>query len=109
MNPRARSAFSGLGVAAPALLVLVSGACGIASVGILRRRRWGHRVAVGLISVNLVGDAVNAALGIEPRAAVGVPIAGALLFYLLSRRVRGYFGGGNGRREDEPGARTMSR
>ena len=28
LNPRARTAFSGLGVAAPALLVLVAGACG---------------------------------------------------------------------------------
>jgi len=104
LNPRARLAFSGLGIAAPALLVLVAAACGIACVGILRRRMWGHRAAVGLISLNLVGDTVNAALGIEPRAAVGIPVAGALLVYLLSRRVRGYFGAGNGRREAEPGA-----
>ena len=104
LNPRARTAFSGLGVAAPALLVLVAGACGIASVGIFRRRTWGHRTAVGLISMNLVGDTVNAALGIEPRAAVGIPIAGALLVYLLSRRVRGYFGVANGRREADPDA-----
>ena len=103
LNPRARTAFSGLGFAAPALLVLVAAACGVASVGIFRRRRWGHRTAVGLISLNLLGDTVNAALGIEPRAAVGIPIAGALLVYLLSRRVRGYFGG-EGRRGAEPGA-----
>jgi hypothetical protein len=74
-----------LGIAAPALLVLVAALCGIASVGILRRRRWGYRTAVELISVNLVGDAVDAALGIEPRAAVGIPIARGLLAYLLSR------------------------
>jgi hypothetical protein len=42
--------------------------------------------------VNVTGDVVNAALGIEPRALVGVPIVALILWYLFSRRVRGYFG-----------------
>jgi hypothetical protein len=50
---------------------------------------------VGLI-VNLTGDVVNAALGIEPRAWVGVPIVALVLWYLLSRKVKDFFRGASG-------------
>ena len=39
----------------------------------------------------LIGDLLNAAVGIEPRALVGVPIVALVLGYLFSRRVRGFF------------------
>ncbi len=48
-------------------------------------------MGVGLLIVNGTGDLINAALGIEPRAAVGVPIVGLLLWYLSSRKVRAFF------------------
>jgi hypothetical protein len=40
----------------------------------------------------MTGDILNAALGIEPRAVVGVPVVALILWYLFSRRVRGFFG-----------------
>jgi hypothetical protein len=41
--------------------------------------------------VNLLGDAVCAVSGIEPSAAIGVPIGAALVAYLWSARVREFF------------------
>jgi ABC-type branched-subunit amino acid transport system permease subunit len=92
LNPRARVAFSGLGLWAAALLAVVSAACAAAGVGLFRGRRWGHRLAIGLLVFNLLGDVLNTVLGTEPRAAIGIPIAGALVVYLWTVRVRKYFG-----------------
>jgi hypothetical protein len=94
LNPRAREAFAGMGVWAPLLLAFVSLACGAAAYGLWRGRRWGHRVAVGLLVVHLVADVVNVVLGTEPRAIVGIPVVVLLLVYLATAKVRGYFAGG---------------
>jgi hypothetical protein len=91
LNPRARTAFSSMGVWAPVLLITVSIACGIAAFGLWRGRRWGYRVATGLLVVNLIGDVANVVLGTEPRAIVGIPIVALLLFYLSRPGVRRYF------------------
>lgn len=92
-NPRARLALTGWGVWAVVLMAVVSSVCAASAVGLWRGSRWGHPLAVGLLSVNLAADAMNAALGIERRAVVGVPIAGAIIVYLLTARVRRYFSG----------------
>jgi hypothetical protein len=91
LNPRARTAFSGMGIWAPVLLGVVSAACGIAAVGFWRGRHWGYRVGTGLLAVNLIGDVANVALGTEPRAIVGIPIVVLLLFYLSRPGARRYF------------------
>ncbi len=91
LNPRARDAFTSLGLGSVALLAVVSVACGSSAVGLWRGARWGYRLALGLLVVNLLGDILNATLGAEPRAAIGVPIAGAIVAYLGSRRVRRFF------------------
>src|SRR5215210_5903625 len=49
LNPRARTAFSSMGAWAPVLLITVSAACGAAAFGLWRGRRWGYRVATGLL------------------------------------------------------------
>jgi hypothetical protein len=91
LNPRARTAFSFMGVWAPVLLIVVSSACGTAAWGLWQGRRWGHRLAVGIFAFNLLGDTANVVLGTEPRAIVGIPITALLLFYLFRPRVRRYF------------------
>jgi uncharacterized membrane protein (DUF2068 family) len=73
------------------LLTTVSVFCATAGVGLWRGARWGHRIAVGLIAVNLVANVTNVILGIEPRAIVGMPIAAVILAYLMSAKVRGFF------------------
>jgi hypothetical protein len=92
LNPHAYEGLSRLGIWASVLLFVVSFGCAGAAIGLWRRRRWGHLLALIIISINLVGDLANAVTGAEPRAIVGVPIAGAILWYLLSRQVRGFFG-----------------
>jgi hypothetical protein len=91
LNPRAHDAFQRLGSASPAVLGVVSVACASAAAGLAWRRRWGHRLAVALLGVNLLGDVLNVALGVEPRALVGVPIVAALLWYLTRPRVSASF------------------
>ena len=92
LNPRARESFSRLGPWAPLLLTVVCVACAACAYGFFRGRRWGYWLGAAGLLVNMTGDVVNAALGIEPRAAVGVPIVGLILWYLASRPVRDFFG-----------------
>ncbi len=91
LNPRAREAFGPMGAWAVALLAVVCIACALSAIGLWRGRRWGHRLAAGVLAVNLAGDAANAILGIERRAIFGIPVAISLLAFLGSRRVRSFF------------------
>ena len=96
LNPRARGAFVSMGSLGPILLGVVSAACALAAPGLLRGRSWGYWLAVGLLSVNLLGDVVNVGLGTEPRALAGVPIVTAVLVFLATERVRRFFRRGAG-------------
>ena len=91
LNPRGHEALSGMGIWAPLLLGTVCLACTAAACGFHLGKRWGYRLGIGLLLVNLTGDLINAALGIEPRAVIGVPIVALILWYLSSSRVRWFF------------------
>lgn len=91
LNPRAHQAFSSMGFAAISLMGTVCFACAAAAMGLWHGRRWGRWLAIGLLSVNMLGDLVNSVLGIEPRAVIGVPVVLVLLLFLFSRRVRIFF------------------
>ena len=73
------------------MMILVAAACASAAVGLWTRRLWGYRLAVGLLSVNLVGDVLNGFLRGDWRTLIGVPIGGVMLGYLLRRRTREQF------------------
>jgi hypothetical protein len=91
LNPRAREAFADTGTWAPLLLGGVCLACAAAAYGFFTGRLWGYRLGIALLVVNLAGDLINAGLGIEPRAVVGLPVVALLLWYLSSFRVRRFF------------------
>jgi hypothetical protein len=91
LNPRARLEFGNLGFWAPALMVTVSTGCAASALGLWRGARWGHVLALSMLAVNLVGDALNVLLGVEPRAVIGIPIVAVLIGYLITRRVRSFF------------------
>jgi hypothetical protein len=91
LNPHGHAGLLRIGLWAVVLLFGASAFCGAAAIGLWRRARWGHVVAIVLIAINLLSDLVNTVLGTEPRAIVGVPLALAILFYLVTRRVRNYF------------------
>jgi hypothetical protein len=88
LNPRAREGFAGMGAWAIVLMCAVSIACALAATGLWRGARWGYWLAIALLTINLIGDIINAVTGTEPRAAVGVPIVIAILAFLTSKRVR---------------------
>ncbi len=91
LNPRGHEGFLRLGPLVWLILLPVSLACLVSAFGLYSGRRWGWRLAVALLLINLAGDLLNFGLGIEPRAIVGVPIVGLLLWYLRSSRVQLFF------------------
>lgn len=91
LNPHGHEGLLRIGYWAVVLLFAASASCAGAAVGLWKRARWGHILAIILIGINLLSDLVNAILGTEPRAIVGVPIALLLILYLLTKRVRNYF------------------
>jgi hypothetical protein len=70
------------------LMASVSLACGSCAFGLWKGARWGHPAALGPLAIDLMGDFLNALFGAEPRALVGVLVAGALIAYLMTGRVR---------------------
>ena len=79
-----------MGSWAVVLMTTVSIACSLSAIGLWRGAPWGLRFAVVVLVVNAVGDLANAILREDPRTLVGLPIAGAMILYLISRR-RGRF------------------
>jgi hypothetical protein len=95
LNPQAHEAFLRMGGWAVGLMAVVGLACALAARGLWLRTRWGYRLALGVLTVNLIGDTANACLRGDLRTLIGLPIGGALIAYLLSRRVRHLFTGTN--------------
>ena len=91
LNPDAHRAFQQMGGWSILLMATVGTACLLSAIGLGRRARWGHHLAIGILGVNLVGDAVGAVLRHDLRTLIGVPIGGAMILYLLSKRVLRYF------------------
>ena len=91
LNPRAFRELAPYGkiVGIPFLLLGVTLA--VAGVGWFKCRLWGWRLAVAVIATQVLGDLVNVFQGRVVEGGLGVAIAGALLFYLLSANVKAVF------------------
>lgn len=63
LNPTGHEGLLRIGLWAIVLLFGASASCAAAAVGLWRRARWGHNIAIGLIAINLLSDVVNAVLG----------------------------------------------
>jgi uncharacterized membrane protein (DUF2068 family) len=83
LNPEARAAFQSIGPAAIALMFVVGTGCAFAAVGLWRNMRWGVNVAIVVLSANLIGDLFNTVWRQDYRTLIGLPIAGAMIFYLV--------------------------
>ena len=90
-NPRARFELQKIGGWGIALMVSVCIACALAAIGLVKRKRWGHRLAIALIVVSATGDIVNAISYSDPQMLVGVPVAAVMVWYLLTRQIRAEF------------------
>lgn len=86
LNPRARDGLTAMGVWALLLMSLVSVACAAAALGLWHRTRWGLWTAITILSLNLAGDAANAAIARDWRTLIGLPVGGFMLLYLLIQR-----------------------
>jgi hypothetical protein len=91
LNPKIYRQLSPFGSKLGILLLILSAALLMSGIGWFRRRRWGWRLAVAIIATQVLGDIINLVRGDWLRGGTGVVIAGALLMYLLSSRIRVVF------------------
>ncbi len=87
LKPEAHVEFQKIGSASIALMAVVGAACGLAAVGLARSAEWGRRLAIGILTINLVGDSLNALLRHDPKTLIGLPIGGLMILYLLKRKL----------------------
>jgi hypothetical protein len=82
LNPDAHFAFQSFGSWSIAIMLVVGTACLFAAIGLWRGARWGTRVAIMILVVNMVGDLSNALVNRDFRTLFGLPIAAAMIVYL---------------------------
>ena len=86
LNPDAHAAFQSLGKMSILLMLIVGTACAFAATGLARSRLWGRNLGLIILAVNLVGDSINAFARHDLRTLIGLPIGGAMIFYLVQAR-----------------------
>jgi hypothetical protein len=91
LNPRAHQQLAPFGRTIGIPFLLLSASLGAAAVGWFQHRPWGWRLAVFIVSAQVLGDLGNVFLGHFIEGGVGVAIAAALLVYLLRANVRAIF------------------
>ena len=83
LNPEARVAFKSLGNWAIALMSVVGIGCASAAIGMWRGTLWGIQLGTVILLLNIIGDLVNVVARHDYRSLIGLPIAGAMIFYLV--------------------------
>jgi len=82
LNPQARVAFRSLGAWSSLVMLGVGTACALAAIGLWKGKLWGTRLAIIILSANIVGDLANVFFRSDYRALIGLPIGGFMIFYL---------------------------
>src|SRR2546425_6993073 len=91
LNPEAYRALTELGAWGMLLMAAVAIACALAAIGLWIQAQWGRRLAIGILAINLLGDVMNTVTHGDLRTLIGIPIGGAMIFYLLRARTRAQF------------------
>lgn len=86
LNPDAHLAFQSIGRWSVLLMAMVGIGCALAAIGLWIRALWGIRLALTILSLNIMGDLFNALVRHDYRALIGLPIGGAMIFYLARYR-----------------------
>jgi hypothetical protein len=86
LRPDARADFDEMGDWSVALMAAVGAALGLAAFGLARGAEWGRRLAIGVLTVNLVGDLANVIFRGDVRTLIGLPIGALMIWYLSSRK-----------------------
>ncbi len=82
LNPEAHVAFQWIGRLSILLMAILGVACALAAIALARNAKWGRWLGIVILAANLVGDLTNAFVRHDLRTLIGVPIAGAMIFYL---------------------------
>jgi hypothetical protein len=90
VNPGGHQGLAAMHGWAVLAMVATSAACGVAAVGLWRRRPWGYTTAVCILGLQMLGDIAKVISGREPRAIVGVPVVALLVFYLSRPAIRAW-------------------
>jgi hypothetical protein len=93
LNPTAYQQLSPSGSKIGILFLFLAILLVLSGVGWFKRRLWGWRLAVAIIATHVLGDITNLVRGDWLHGGIGVIIAGALLLYLLTPRVKAVFSG----------------
>ena len=84
LKPEAQTQFLTIGRgASAALMATVATGCGFAAVGLARNSEWGHRIAIGILTINLIGDSLNALFMHDAKTLIGLPIGGVMILFLV--------------------------
>jgi len=84
LNPDARLAFQSLGYWSLVLMLSIGTACLFAAIGLWRAKLWGTWLALVILSINMLGDLANVFARHDYRGLIGVPVAGAMIFFLFA-------------------------
>lgn len=104
LNPEARVALRHIGNTSILLMLFVGAACAFAAVGLWQSSRWGVRLAIAILSTNILGDLLNYFIRHDSRALIGIPIGGLMIACLVryhrvsdrhNRKEASYSGGTN--------------
>jgi hypothetical protein len=63
-------------------MIMVGTGCAAAAIGLWQGALWGVRTALVILSLNIIGDVTGALVRHDYRALIGLPIGGAMIFYL---------------------------
>jgi hypothetical protein len=85
LRPEAQTEFQKLGNWSALLMATVGLACGLAGLGLARQTVWGLRLAIGILTVNLIGDSLTAWFRHDWRTLIGLPIGGLMIWYLVRK------------------------
>src|SRR2546423_7748082 len=91
LNPYSHRALTELGAWGILLMAAIAIACALAAIGLWIQAQWGRRLAVGILAINVLGDVMNAVTRGDLRTLIGIPVGGAMIFYLLRARTRAQF------------------
>jgi hypothetical protein len=91
LNAAAYRQLAPLGWRVGILFLGLGAALAAAGVGWFRRSRWGWKLALVIIAIQVAVDLVNLLRGDFVRGGAGVVVAGGLLLYLLRPNVRASF------------------
>jgi Predicted membrane protein (DUF2127) len=94
LNPDAHVAFRSIGIWSIVVMGTVGTACLLAAIGLWRGAMWGTRLALIILSVNIIGDLINAWVRHDYRSLIGLPIGAGMILYLI---------------RSEPGPNTVAR